>query len=211
MHRILVEKRILNWLKDYWETKRKHRDANVLVNYRISHESTYDVKSSMNWKKIMREMIFDTDNFTNSKIIEKVNFFNSENSFILDFEATTYVCNNKFLFDEIKSTSVKISWDQVSKLQASRIENVLVVFKDTKIKAKLTNCLYVSKFDTNLISINLLLQKDFQILFENNTCKITSSHRNLVSKTQKRYELYSFRVFSEEKRLFFTKKKGEKV
>ena len=58
---------------------------------------------------MMREVTFDTDDFANSEIIEKVNFFNSENSFVLDFEATTHVCNDKFLFDEIRSTSVKIS------------------------------------------------------------------------------------------------------
>ena len=48
-------------------------------------------------------------------------------------------------------------------------------------------------------------------MFENNTCKITSPHKNLVSKTQERYGLYSFRVLSEEKRIFLTKKEGEKV
>ena len=32
----------------------RHRDADALIDYRISHESTYDVKSSMSLKKKKR-------------------------------------------------------------------------------------------------------------------------------------------------------------
>ena len=47
VYRVLAEEEILSWMKDYWATKRRHRDADALVNYRISHESTYDIKSSI--------------------------------------------------------------------------------------------------------------------------------------------------------------------
>ena len=51
MHRVLVEEEILNLIKNDWTTETRYRDVDALINYRISHELIYDVKSSISLKK----------------------------------------------------------------------------------------------------------------------------------------------------------------
>ena len=127
----------------------------------------------------------------------------NKTSWILDSGATTHICCEKSLFKEIKTTDIKISWGKLGRIKASGIGDVPIVFTDTNIKAVLKNCLFVPEFDINLISISLILQKGFKVLF-NNTCQIMSSNDTLVSSAKCNQGLYNFPIIGNLSYIFST-------
>jgi len=70
---------------------------------------------------------------------------------------------------------------------------VSILFKDTNKKAKLQSCLFVPEFDINLISVNLLTEKGYKIIFDTK-CKIINSKNDIISTTINNNELYTFPI-----------------
>ncbi len=68
-----------------------------------------------------------------------------------------------------------------------------ILFKDTNKKAKLQSCLFVPEFDINLISVNLLTEKGYKIIFDTK-CKIINSKNDIISTTINNNELYTFPI-----------------
>ena len=86
--------------------------------------------------------------------------------FILNFDATIHVCCKKSYFREIKSCNNTVLWNKISRIKAFDINFVSIIFNNTNQKTILQNCLYVSKFQINLISIHKLF-KNYKIIFDN--------------------------------------------
>jgi len=57
----------------------------------------------------------------------------------------------------------------------------------------LQNCLFVSEFNINLISVNLLTEKEYKIIFDTK-CKIINSKNDIISTTINNNELYTFPI-----------------
>ncbi len=55
------------------------------------------------------------------------------------------------------------------------------------------NCLFVPEFDINLISVNLLTEKGYKIIFDTK-CKIIDYKNDTISTTINKNELYIFPI-----------------
>ena len=122
-----------------------------IIKYIKEHSAIFDVNMCNN-----NELDFDVAN-KNNIYFAYLNFTINCTQFILDFEATTHICCKKTYFSKLNPTNIYIAWGKASKIKASEIGKVLIIFHDTFKKAILKNCLYVSKTNINLISINKLL------------------------------------------------------
>ena len=60
---------------------------------------------------------------------------------ILDSGATVQICCNKLFFSNIQHIERGVSWEDISKLKASGIGCIPILFRDTNQKAVLRNCL----------------------------------------------------------------------
>ena len=129
--------------------------------------------------------------------------FLKRSDWILDSGATTHVCCEKDLFKDMKSTSIRISWGNKSRIKASGIGSVPIIFSDTNTKAVLTDVLFVPEFDMNLISINLLLQKKCKVTFDD-TCTISSSENRIITSVKATQGLYVLPIISNTEYVFST-------
>ena len=64
-------------------------------------------------------------------------------SFILDSGATVHICCNEIIFCGIQHIEREVSWGDVSKLKASGIGSVTILFRDTNQRVVLRDCLYI--------------------------------------------------------------------
>ena len=129
--------------------------------------------------------------------------FLKRSNWILDSDVTTHVCCEKDIFKDIKSTFIRISWSNKSRIKASGIDSVSIIFSNTNTKAVLTDVLFVSKFDMNLISINLLLQKKCKITFDD-TYIISSSKNRIITSVKATQDLYMLSFISNTEYVFST-------
>ena len=80
-------------------------------------------------------------------------------------------------------------------MNTSSIGDVPIIFKDTYRKAVLKNCLFVSKFNINLILIFLLNVKGISVIF-GVKCTILDSKKGKITETIRRNNLYSLDISS---------------
>ena len=115
--------------------------------------------------------------------------------FILNSKVTIYICCEKFYFREIKLCNNTVSWNKILRIKAFDINFVLIIFNNTNQKAILQNCLYVSKFQINLISIHKLL-KNYKIIFDNYCYIYTKNNQKLMLRVTAHDKLFIFSVIS---------------
>ena len=120
--------------------------------------------------------------------------------FILNSKVTIHICCEKFYFREIKSCNSTVSWDKISRIKASDIDSVSIIFNDTNQKAILQNCLYVSEFQINLISIHKLL-KNYKVIFDNYCYIYTKDSQKLMSRVTTHDKLFVFSIISNLKKI----------
>ena len=146
------------------------------------------------------DRFLDLDNETSLNYSALFSRESMKSKFILDSGATTHICCDKTFFNEIRPINAKISWGKAVQIKASGLGDVSIIYKDTKRKAVLKDCLFIPEFDVNLISISLLLKKNYKILFQNN-CKILDHQDTLVSAADNCNGLFIFPVLHDEKAL----------
>ena len=111
------------------------------------------------------------------------NYSNNTIDFILDSGATIHTCYIKELFTSIKPTTVSIKWGNTDKfIKAAGIGDISLVFTSTNKLVKLTNVLYIPELGVNLLSLNLITSKGFNLLFNKNSCYITTLENSLLAK-----------------------------
>ena len=115
--------------------------------------------------------------------------------FILDFDATIHICCEKSYFREIKLCNSTVSWGKISRIKAFGIGSVSIIFSDTGQKAILQNCLYVSEFQINLISIHKLF-KNYKVIFDNYCYIYTKNNQKLMSRVTACDKLFVLSVIS---------------
>ena len=103
-------------------------------------------------------------------------------------------CNRAF-FSTIKLLNIKISQEKISSLNASSIRDVPIIFKNTYRKVVLKDCLFISKFNINLISISLLNVKGISVIFRVK-CTILDFKKGKITETIRRNNLYSLDISS---------------
>ena len=111
------------------------------------------------------------------------NYSNNTIDFILNSRATIHTCYIKELFTSIKPTTVSIKWGNTDKsIKAAGIGDISLVFTSTNKLVKLTNVLYIPELGVNLLSLNLITSKGFNLLFNKNSCYITTLENSLLAK-----------------------------
>ena len=120
--------------------------------------------------------------------------------FILNSKITIHICCEKFYFREIKLCNNTISWNKILRIKAFDINFVLIIFNNTNQKAILQNCLYVSKFQINLISIHKLL-KNYKIIFDHYCYIYTKNSQKLMLRVTIHDKLFVFSVISNLKKI----------
>ena len=115
--------------------------------------------------------------------------------FILDSGATIHICCEKSYFREIKPCNSTVSWGKISRIKASGIGSVPIIFSDTGQKAILQNCLYVPEFQINLISVHKLL-KNYKVIFDNYCHIYTKDSQKLMSRVTACDKLFVLSVIS---------------
>ena len=115
--------------------------------------------------------------------------------FILNFDATIHICCEKSYFREIKSCNNIVLWNKISRIKAFDIDFVSIIFNNTSQKAILQNCLYVSKFQINLISIHKLL-KNYKVIFDNYCHIYTKNNQKLMSRVTACDKLFVFSIIN---------------
>jgi hypothetical protein len=118
-----------------------------------------------------------------SSIVSKVN--NSNNNyinFILDSGATIHTCSNKYLFTNIKPTNTSIKWGNTSNIiKASGIGNIDVIFTSTNKKVTISNVLYIPELGVNLLSLSLIINKNFSLSFNKENYYIYTPSKSLLA------------------------------
>ena len=115
-------------------------------------------------------------------------FINKDNSisnidFILDSEATIHTCYIKELFTSIKSTNTSIKQSNTrNTIKASGIGNIELKFTSTNKLVKLQNVLYIPELGVNLLSLNLITSKGYNLSFNKDNCYINTSNKTLLTK-----------------------------
>ena len=120
--------------------------------------------------------------------------------FILDFDATIHICCEKSYFREIKPCNSTVSWGKILRIKAFDIDFVSIIFSDISQKAILQNCLYVSKFQINLISIHKLF-KNYKVIFDNCCHIYTKNSQKLMSRVTTCDKLFVLSVISNLKKI----------
>ena len=115
--------------------------------------------------------------------------------FILDFDATIHICCEKSYFRKIKPCNSIVSWGKISRIKAFDIGSVSIIFSDTNQKTILQNCLYVSEFQINLISVHKLL-KNYKVIFDNYCHIYTKDSQKLMSRVTACDKLFVLSVIS---------------
>ena len=107
----------------------------------------------------------------------------SPKTFVLDSGATSHVYCDKSLFIDLIPIEKYVSWGKINKIKASGIGSVPILFKDSNRIAILNNCLYIPKFEVNLISIGNLINRNFKVIFKNNCCKVYKNNLLITNST----------------------------
>ena len=110
------------------------------------------------------------DNFNIINIINNkanLNYFFSKNSFILNLGTNIHIYYNKIVFNKLLPINKKITWANISKIKVSKIKNIPIYFKNIKQKILLNNILFIFKFNLNILFLNILINKNYNIIFKN--------------------------------------------
>lgn len=95
----------------------------------------------------------------------------SSDSWLIDSGCTNHMTNDQELFKELDQTII-------SKVKIGNVEFILAKGKGTVAKESLiglkyiTDVLYVPNIDQNLLSIGQLIEKGFEVIFEDKWCLI---------------------------------------
>jgi len=160
---------------------RGHKEATCYKKYPNLRKDKDKNYSSSN--KIINNTSIEEEQVLATSTSSINNYSNNTIDFILDSGATIHTCYIKELFTSIKPTTVSIKWGNTDKsIKAAGIGDISLVFTSTNKLVKLTNVLYIPELGVNLLSLNLITSKGFNLLFNKNSCYITTLENSLLAK-----------------------------
>jgi len=121
----------------------------------------------------------------------------SSASWLIDSGCTNHMTYDKKLFKKLKPSKIsKVKIGHGGHISVKGIGTIAVAtHSGTK---TITDVLYVPNIDQNLLSVGQLLQKGFQVFFEDNHCLIKDATGQDLFKVQMRGKSFSVDLFQEE-------------
>ena len=178
----------------YLNSKSKNRDLKCKYCLYKGHKEAACYKKYSNLRKDKDNNYSSNNKIINNTSIEEEqvlatstsalnNYSNNTVDFILDSGATIHTCYIKELFTSIKPTTISIKQGNTNNsIKATGIGDVSLVFTSTNKLVKLTNVLFIQELGFNLLSLNLITSKGFNLLFNKDSCYITIIENNLLAK-----------------------------
>jgi hypothetical protein len=151
-----------------------HLEKSCYLKY--PHLSSRNKKTINNTKvSNKKETILVTNSYNNNNKSITIDF-------ILDSGATVYTCYIKDLFNSITPTDSCIKWGNTNKyIAASGIGDINLWFTSTNTSILLKNVLYIPELGVNLLSVNLITNKDLTLSFNKKSCIIYLPNKAILA------------------------------
>jgi len=122
-------------------------------------------------RRIMKNRFFYTCLNTESK---------EDKVWLLDSECSNHMTGNRELFVEIDEGVLNFVILGDGKAERIKGKGVIIVHAKSGEKRYIHDVLYVPNLAHNLLSVGQLVQKGYQIHFDNNECKVIDKKKNMI-------------------------------